>query len=137
MKIAFTSDVHIDSSKWNPDATKLVADRIAKLEPDVVVLAGDAGNTLSALEKTLTLFDSIDARLLMRQVQRRVRDRRVLRLLQRWLQARILNSVSGQPAAAGAAQGGILSPLFCNIYLHPFEALQRPLKERDPFRHIK
>ena len=62
MKIAFTADVHIDSSRWNPEATKLIAERMAKFEPDVVVIAGDAGNTLRALEKALVLFDSIDAR---------------------------------------------------------------------------
>jgi len=65
-------------------------------------------------------FDSIDPRLLMRMLKRRVKDRVILRLLKTWLRARIL-TVDGQMRAAGTAQGGVLSPLLCNVYLHPFD----------------
>ena len=71
-------------------------------------------------------FDSINTRRLMRLVKRRVRHRHLLRLLQAWLRARILNTASGKPAAAGLAQGGVLSPLLANVYLHEFdEAMAR------------
>jgi len=65
-------------------------------------------------------FDEIRPDLLMRLVRQQVRDRVILQLLTAWLQARILNA-RGQARAAGTAQGGVLSPLLCNVYLHPFD----------------
>ncbi len=65
-------------------------------------------------------FDSIDAKQLVKQVKHRVKDRTILRLLDQWLSADILDA-RGRHTAAGAAQGGVLSPLLCNIYLHPFD----------------
>ena len=66
-------------------------------------------------------FDSMDSRLLMRFLRRKVRNRIVLRLVKTWLDARIFNPAPGEKGRAGASQGGILSPLLCNIYLHPFD----------------
>lgn len=65
-------------------------------------------------------FENIDPTLLMRLVRRRLKDQTLLRLIECWLQARVL-SASGQVRAAGTAQGGVLSPLLCNIYLHEFD----------------
>jgi group II intron reverse transcriptase/maturase len=65
-------------------------------------------------------FDSIRPDLLMGMVRQQVRDKKLLCLLEAWLQARILN-VQGQMQTAGTAQGGVLSPLLCNVYLHPFD----------------
>jgi len=56
----------------------------------------------------------------MKDVKRRVKDRTILRLLNQWLSADILDA-RGRHTAAGASQGGVLSPLLCNIYLHPFD----------------
>lgn len=48
-----------------------------------------------------------------------------LRLAGRWLQARVWNAWAGR-REAGTSQGGVISPLLCNVYLHPFdEALQQ------------
>ena len=66
-------------------------------------------------------FDRIDHRLLMRLVCRGVHDRLMRRIIQSWLQARILNSADGVPRYAGASQGSALSPLLANIYLHEFD----------------
>jgi len=66
-------------------------------------------------------FDSMDTGLLMRLLRRRVRNRVVLRLIEAWLKARILNPASGERGRAGTSQGGVLSPLLCNVYLHPFD----------------
>jgi group II intron reverse transcriptase/maturase len=65
-------------------------------------------------------FESIDVKLLMKMVRQRVKDKAILRLLGAWLRARIL-SANGQMQAAGTAQGGVLSPLLCNVYLHAFD----------------
>lgn len=48
----------------------------------------------------------------------------VRQLTGRWLEAKVWNGWAGR-RAAGTSQGGVISPLLCNIYLHPFdEALQ-------------
>lgn len=66
-------------------------------------------------------FDSIPPKPLLELVRRRVHDRHLLRLIRAWLEARILNTASGLPAAAVVAQGGVLSPLLANVYLHEFD----------------
>lgn len=65
-------------------------------------------------------FDRIEARHLMTLLRHRVKDRTVLELVERWLAADILDA-QGRRAAAGTAQGSVLSPLLCNVYLHPFD----------------
>lgn len=66
-------------------------------------------------------FDSIDGRLLMKFISRQVKDKLLLELLEGWLKARIFNSLDGGRAMAGASQGGVISPLLCNVYLHQFD----------------
>lgn len=47
------------------------------------------------------------------------------RLIGRWLRARVWNGWAGR-REAGTSQGGVISPLLCNVYLHPFdEAMQQ------------
>ncbi len=47
------------------------------------------------------------------------------RTIGRWLQAKVWNAWAGR-REAGPSQGGVISPLLCNVYLHPFdEAMQR------------
>jgi group II intron reverse transcriptase/maturase len=53
--------------------------------------------------------------------------RPVCRLVDGWLEAKVWNAWSGNDRKAGASQGGVISPLLCNLYLHPFdEAMQLP-----------
>ena len=63
-------------------------------------------------------FGSLDHELLMGFLRQRISDRRVLTLIRRWLGAGVLEA--GQPRAtvAGVPQGGVISPLLANIYLH-------------------
>ncbi len=63
-------------------------------------------------------FDSIDHGWLVKFVEHRIADRRVVRLIQKWLSAGVLEDGKRIPVEAGTPQGGSASPLLANVYLH-------------------
>ena len=63
-------------------------------------------------------FDTIDHGWLVTFVEHRIADRRVVRLIQKWLNAGVLEEGKRTRAEEGTPQGGSASPLLANLYLH-------------------
>ena len=65
-------------------------------------------------------FDSIDHGWLVKFIEHRIADRRVVRLIQKWLNAGVLEDGQRIWVEEGTPQGGSASPLLANVYLHAY-----------------
>ncbi len=65
-----------------------------------------------------SFFDGLDHEWLMKFVEHRIVDQRVLRLIRKWLNAGVLEQGQWKCSEEGTPQGGSASPLLANIYLH-------------------
>jgi RNA-directed DNA polymerase len=63
-------------------------------------------------------FDTVSHDWLIRFVEHRVGDSRILRLIRKWLKAGVMEDGNLVPTEAGTPQGAVISPLLANIYLH-------------------
>ena len=65
-----------------------------------------------------SFFDSVSHDWLVRFVEHRIGDPRVIRLIRKWLKAGVMEEGVITPTEAGTPQGAVASPLLANIYLH-------------------
>jgi RNA-directed DNA polymerase len=63
-------------------------------------------------------FDTISHEKRIQLMEKRIADARVLRLIQKWLKAGVLEDGVWSETEAGTPQGAVVSPLLSNVYLH-------------------
>lgn len=65
-----------------------------------------------------SFFDNISHEKLIQLVEKRIADPRILRLIQKWLKAGVMEDGVWSETEAGTPQGAVVSPLLSNVYLH-------------------
>jgi RNA-directed DNA polymerase len=65
-----------------------------------------------------SFFDTIDHGWVMRFLEHRIADRRVLRLIRKWLNVGVIEAGIRTATQVGTPQGAVISPLLANVYLH-------------------
>jgi len=117
----FEADLEPTAYGYRPGRTALEA-------VQVVHRALCAGHTEVIDGDVSQYFDTIPHADLMKSLARRISDRRMLQLLKRWLKAPVAERTvgggwrfrGGKRATCGTPQGGVVSPLFANIYMNRY-----------------
>lgn len=85
---------------------------------DALAVAIERGTNWVLDADIRAFFDTIDHAWMLRFLGHRISDRRLLSLLEKWLTAGVMEGDVFHDVEAGTPQGGIISPLLANIYLH-------------------
>ena len=114
----FETDFHDCSFGFRPNRS--AQDAVARIAENV-----KKGGALVYDADLSSYFDTIPHDKLMAAVQMRISDGRVLGLIRHWLKVCVQepNGVRISPKGRGTPQGGVISPLLANIYLHWFETI--------------
>ena len=89
------------------------ADALSKIWREV-----EAGNEWMVDADLKDYFDSVSQEWLVRLVEHRIGDKRIVRLIRKWLRAGVLEEGTVTVSEKGTGQGSVISPLLANIYLH-------------------
>jgi RNA-directed DNA polymerase len=81
-----------------------------------VALGGKSNWVLDA--DIRSFYDTIDHGWLVKFIEHRIGDKRLVRLLQKWLNAGVMEDGQLHEVTSGTPQGGVISPLLANVYLH-------------------
>ena len=65
-----------------------------------------------------SFFDSVSQSWLVRFLEHRIGDRRIIGLIQKWLKTGVLEDGIVTSSEMGTGQGSVISPLLANVYLH-------------------
>lgn len=86
---------------------------------DALAFAIERGKTSWIVDADIRkYFDEIDRDWLVRFVEHRIGDKRVVRLVRKWLNAGVLEDGARSDSGTGTPQGAIVSPVLANVYLH-------------------
>jgi RNA-directed DNA polymerase len=72
-------------------------------------------------------FDNVNHKILINLLEKKIDDKRFIRLLRRFLDAGYVEDWRWHPSYSGVPQGGVISPLLSNIYLHELDAFMSSL----------
>jgi RNA-directed DNA polymerase len=98
------------------------AERSAKQAIEQIEAVRDAGHEWVVDADITAFFDMVNHEILMDAIAERISDGRVLRLIRAFLKADIMEQGLGlRENVIGTPQGGVISPLLANIYLHYFD----------------
>lgn len=95
--------------------------RTQRMALSAILMAINAGFTHVVDVDLASYFDTIDHQLLMRLVEKRVADLQILRLIRAWLRAGVMEEGKVTHPIRGSPQGGCISPLLSNVYLHEID----------------
>jgi group II intron reverse transcriptase/maturase len=88
---------------------------------EAIRLTGGRGHYFVVDADIQGFFDSIDQELLLERLSWRISDRKVLKWLRMWLQAGVMEEGEVRKTTTGTPQGGVISPLLANVYLHALD----------------
>lgn len=114
-------------NRCTKDAVVYLATRLTKPPSYGWIIEGDIQS----------FFDTIDHPKLMRLVERRIKDKKVLSLIWKFLRAGVMEQGKLRNTWLGTPQGGVISPLLANIYLHELDRYMEQLTDLTPNERVR
>ena len=105
--------------------------RSAKQAMDKIFEVADKGDALWVIDADIKdYFGNINHDKLLLLIDQRITDRKVLKLINGWLKAGVLEAGQYRKSTVGAPHGGVISPLLSNIYLNYFDVYWNKHRQR-------